>query len=126
MEPITLSDMKRIDEYCERATNGPWSTIADGALINKIITPNCGFRSFDHHLPQNAEFIVQARTDLPRLSAALREMMAERDRLKEWVDVLRERLKVAKSVCREVSEWIESVPFDSEAILKQLSTITED
>lgn len=57
--------------------------------------PDTDFKSFDHHLPENAEFIANSRQDIPDLIAHARalqqqlaEAQAEIERLREEIECL--------------------------------------
>lgn len=94
-ELLSAEQLAEIQQRCEAATEGPWTTEADG-VINKIITPNCDFRTFDHHMPCNAEFIAHARTDIPALlahAAALQAQLEGQRRLTEQAENLAEKLQ---------------------------------
>ena len=98
-----LSDLDRIDEYCEQATAG-WSSPAtlvpwpDNAADVGCIIDDEGNTVFVHsnwkRIASNINFAVRARTDLPRLSAALREMMGENERLSRELAMSIDRQRV--------------------------------
>ena len=69
-----MIDLDRIDEYCRRATKAPWQTrfiyrLFRAARESVIVLMHDGP---DKDWP-NADFIAQARTDLPAVVAELRE-----------------------------------------------------
>ena len=75
--------------YCEKATAGPWHD--DGFKVN-----------------HNAQFIANARTDLPRMAKRVEELTKEcRDRaacensLVEWNEKLAQENAKLKALCRE-------------------------
>lgn len=84
-ETITLEDLDEIDAYCTKAIDGPWFVGADkaeecGPHANSGLSLVDTGRSNDWTVARlcewpTAEFIAQARTDLPRLSQALRALL---------------------------------------------------
>ena len=77
-----MIDLDRIDEYCRRATKAPWQTrfiyrLFRAARESVIVLMQDGP---DKDWP-NADFIAQARTDLPAVVAELREARELLERL---------------------------------------------
>lgn len=78
---VDLPDMNDIAARCEKATAGPWQVLTEelveAAWINAATADDdlpialFDFRSADEN-KANAEFLAHARTDIPRLLAALR------------------------------------------------------
>lgn len=73
MSPITNEDLKAIRERAEKATSGPWRTEwghDEFRSRKKVVGTRiiCGMQ-FELHMPipNDAEFIAHARTDVPAL-----------------------------------------------------------
>lgn len=91
---ITDAELERMLEYCEKATPGEWKHYRNklrpqfSAVINEVQAKGSdvavvSWGGFDDSArpekehAQNAAFIAAARTDLPRVVAALREVRQE-------------------------------------------------
>lgn len=90
-EPL---DLDAIEARCETAQPGPWTV--DGSMNNRhvatvgrhyIRTANRDGRSA--HNSQTAEFIAHARTDVPALVAACRQLAVLVHDLRDEVEALR-------------------------------------
>jgi hypothetical protein len=76
-------DLDRIDEYCRKATEEPWKLHGEAFVFDSegICVADCRWRDFDEESMANADFIAQARTDLPAVVAELREARELLERL---------------------------------------------
>lgn len=82
IDPLTYLD--EVDARAEAATPGPWVTRGD--RISKAVNSLAGPNVVGSARPPDAEFIASARSDLPALSKALRDMLAQADALDAMAD----------------------------------------
>lgn len=76
---MTTDELKAIRERCEKATNGPWSWVADGPSARTVIDGHCEViarRVYN----EDAEFIAAAYTDIPLLLDELQKETESADR----------------------------------------------
>lgn len=111
--PLTEAELNAIEARCEAATPGPWKQSDCGYdVCSKNIPSACDnssrmtiarcmegdsrpYTTAYKGACKDAEFIAHARTDLPRLLAAYRELKAENERLENEIGAKNERLKAA-------------------------------
>ena len=67
-------DLDAIEARVNAATDGPWEAYPDGLVWTKV--PRIGDPVSGSVLPEDAEFIAAARTDVPALVAEVRRLRA--------------------------------------------------
>lgn len=78
--------LTEIQARADNATDGPWEAIAEGDHESRVVAAGDDMAlCLDCHTqagvePSDAEFISHARTDVPRLVAALQAVLAQCDR----------------------------------------------
>lgn len=100
IEPLTLEDIRRIEDYTNRATAGPWQDT--GTLDFSVERPP---REFVFLMPApDAEFIAQIRTDAPKLCATVRHLNEENE-------ALTRRYKAMVEAVNEVNTKFDETPI---------------
>ena len=82
--------MAEIEKRCEAATDGPWEaepSCAGGSYGWWVAGYDYGtYRDADFEREEDARFVAHARTDLPDLLAAYKELRAEKDATCTWTE----------------------------------------
>ena len=82
MSELTEQDLQRLEELTAKTTPGPWEVAEDakGVTVGPVGENGQPINRYrDRRGRDNAEFIAAAREAVPQLTAAYREMRAERD-----------------------------------------------
>lgn len=80
-----MLDLDEIEERCEKATGGPWYISDDGyhtdenyreiwGSANTLVCGNYDAEFGGMHKPEDADFIIHAREDIPALIAEIRRL----------------------------------------------------
>jgi hypothetical protein len=89
MKRLTTQELEAIRKRAEQATEGPWYT-AHTADERLIVNKDGGIFSGEYSRLNDADFIANARTDIPKLLAEVERLQAEsngyRSALLEIVD----------------------------------------
>jgi hypothetical protein len=81
---MTDDDLQAIEQRAEKATAGPWEQLSGKYMcLDQGLHPQ-RFVSFTQ---ADEEFVLAARTDVPRLCAALREARELLREVPDWSDV---------------------------------------
>ncbi len=97
MTPLTPEAEQQIRERAEKATPGPWYA-ADGwrgGTFAKFLVQEPGELNGDGRyvgLPEDTEFIANARTDIPALLSTIDSLRAELAREREKVQEIRKEI----------------------------------
>lgn len=88
MTELTEERLQEIEARANAATWGPWEALSDGTVMADSEEGPLGVFVADVNKLTDAEFVADARTDIPALIAALREAREEaryfRDRLQGY------------------------------------------
>ena len=124
--PIPPEELRAMEKRCEAATPGPWywetvrgmRTLADG--LRKILWSYGDDGDLEGDDTDEA-FIAHARTDLPRLLAAHRALVEERDALLERVTDLEAELQGERDFAG--SRWAPDPPDLDEIVARTVKEV---
>ena len=83
--------LREIEQRCEKATPGPWK--ASGVDVNTaefdyLVCGSCDYYPFVHWSDDDAEFVANAREDIPYLLGVIKEQAERIEKFKVWIKEL--------------------------------------
>lgn len=123
---MTDTDLDAIRERADKATPGPWIARTDSHVqLKAIFAGNDGSVLGVHMFPEDAEFTINARADVPALLAEVAALRAERELMERCLEnclllANRERFHQTRRMQseREVESWGHIQRFCAEAGVK--------